>query len=231
VTALAFYTGLSSAAAAQSSPRIVGVYDLDSGSPVSNAEVLLLGTGRAWRTLPHGLALLTDAPRGTYLLRVRRLGYHQFSEWITISPNDTFPVTVVLTSSATTLPAVRVEGERSTSSRKLMLSGFFERRRTAAVPPSQFFTRDELDKWKAVRWSDAFARAGNGSVDQRGNVSLRRCGRPVIWLDGKMLLDYPLSWIPLGDVAAVEMYRGPGQIPAQFNSTGGRGCALVIWTR
>src|SRR5438132_73695 len=54
---------------------VVNVSDIDSGSPVADAEVSLPELRRAARSNRAGEARLTDLAPGAYAIHVRRLGY------------------------------------------------------------------------------------------------------------------------------------------------------------
>ncbi len=209
--------------------RLVGVYDLETGEPLADVQIILLGTELAWRTSNSGLALLRNLPAGQHILRVRRLGYQPHSEFVTLSPRDTVPLTLVLKPLPLLLPEVMVNAREERYERRL--SGFLSRRRSSSASFSSFFTEEDLRKWGAVRWSDALARTGGVQGDVRGNIRIRGCRRFSVYLDGVMLSDNDLEAIPLVEVAAVEVYRGPAQIPTQFNVTG-RDCgAVIVWTK
>lgn len=239
-------------------PRLVGLYDRDTDEPLGDVEVELLGTDLMWRTTPDGLASLTNAPEGRFLLRARRMGYLMHLQAVTISPRDTVPLTILLQGAATRLPEVRVEAERMRETVKLSENGFFQRKQTSAAPASAFWTRDDFDKIKAVQWSQVFNRVLGGRVDAADSLRLR-CGSPMIVLDGIPLIDMTIGEIPLQHVAGVEFYSSPAQVPVEFNQTaasgsrardmsggplagfhnkfnskmrtGNPGCVAVVWTR
>lgn len=239
-------------------PRLVGVYDRDSDEPVAGVDIELLGTDHQWRTGQAGLAALTNAPAGRYLLRARRMGYLMHLQVITFSPADTVPVTIILQGAATRLPEVRVEAERSREVVKLTENGFFQRRQSSPAPPSAFWTREDFERIKAVHWRQVFTRVLGGRVDAADSLRLR-CGSPMIILDGLPLIDLTIGEIPLEQVAGVEFYSSPAQVPVEFNQTaasgsrgrdvsggplagfhnkfnsgmrtGNPGCVAVVWTR
>ena len=214
---------------AQAADRLVGVYDEESGTPLADVQLILLGTGREWRTSASGAALLRGLPTGDHVLRVRRLGYAPHSEFLVLSPRDSTPLTLVLRPLPVLLPEVTVSARETLYERRL--SGFPERRRSSAAPASSFITEQDLRRWGAVRWTDALARTSGVQSSVSGAIRLRGCGRFAVFLDGQLLADNDLSLISLPMVAAIEVYRGAAQIPSEFNVTG-RACgALVVWTK
>ena len=56
---------------------------------------------------------------------------------------------------------------------------------------------------------------------------------PDIWVDGVRATGMSVDDVPLTDVEALEMYRGPAGLPPEMNNRfGNPACgALVIWTR
>ncbi|MCC6930099.1 MAG: TonB-dependent receptor plug domain-containing protein [Gemmatimonadaceae bacterium] len=217
------------ASAQATSDRLLGVYDPDTGAPIENVQIVLLGSRKEWRTSAAGLALLRDLPAGDHILRLRRIGYKPHSEFVAFSPRDTAPLTLVLQPLPVQLPEIIVNAREERYERQL--SDFMQRRRASAAPASSFITEADLQKWGAVRWSDALARTSGVRTGVSGAVSLRGCARFALYVDGALLASNDLEAIPLPTVAAIEVYRGAAEIPVQFNATG-RACgAVVVWTR
>lgn len=209
--------------------RLVGVYDLDTGAPLAEVQIVLLSTRLEWRTSAAGVAVLRNLPAGDHILRLRRIGYQPHSEFVSFSLRDTVPLTIVLKPLSVLLPEVLVNAREAQYERKL--SGFLSRRREGAAPASSFITEEDLRKWGAVRWSDALRRTSGVHSNVWGNISVRGCRRFAVFLDGALLATNDLEVIPLGAVAAIEVYRGAAQTPARFNATG-RACgAVVVWTK
>jgi hypothetical protein len=209
--------------------RLVGVYNWDTAAPLAEVQIVLLGTGLTWRTSDQGIAILKNVPAGEHILRLRRLGFQPHSEFVTFSARDTVPLTLLLKPVAVVLPEVLVAAREERYERKL--SGFLSRRKSSAAPSSSFVTEADLQKWNAVRWSDALRRTAGVQTDIYGNIRVRGCGRFAVYVDGAQLANSDLEAIPLSNVAAIEVYRGGATIPAQFNATL-RACgAVVVWTK
>ena len=209
--------------------RLVGVYDLDTGAPIADVQIALISTGLEWRTSAAGMVVLRNVPAGDHILRLRRLGYEPHSEFVSFSPLDAVPLTLVLKALPVILPEVIVNAREERYARKL--SGFLSRRKAGSGPASSYITEDDLRKWGAIRWSDAFSRTSGVQSDVRGNIRIRGCGRFALLLDGLVLSNNDLDAIPIATVAAIEIYRGAAQIPAEFNATGSACGAVVVWTK
>ena len=209
--------------------RLVGVYDLETKAPLADVQIVLVGTKLEWRTTAAGVAELRNLPAGDHILRLRRIGYQPHSEFVSLAPRDTTKLTIWLKPLSVLLPEVLVSTREEQYERKL--SGFLSRRRAGIAPASSYITEDDLRKWAAVRWSEALARTSGVQTDVSGGIRVRGCSRFALFLDGALLANDLLEAIPLNTVAAIEVYRGAAQIPAQFNATR-RGCgAVVVWTK
>lgn len=213
-----------------SADRLVGVYDTDTGSPLADVQVVLVGTQLAWRTTSSGLVLLRGVPAGDHVLRLRRIGYEPVTLFTAFSPADTVPLTLVMKVAPVLLPEVLVTAREERFERKLR--GFVQRRRAGNAPASSFITAADLERWSATRWPDALARSIGVRSDVSGRIRIRGCANFALFLDGVLLSDSNLDAIPLQQVAAIEVYRGGADMPAEFNVTARRcSAAVVVWTR
>jgi len=105
-----------------------------------------------------------------------------------------------------------------------------------------FFDRHEIDSRRVQRISDLLRRVpGTRLMNDRGGRSIMRMSRsaggrdcpPDVWIDGVRAVGMNVDDMPLSDVEALELYRGPAGIPPEMNSRlGNPACgALIIWTR
>lgn len=118
-----------------------------------------------------------------------------------------------------------------------------------------FVTRAEFGDWNPTETTDVLRRTPGLSVlpnPNYGGGDLRRyvfrntrvatrieC--PVVfYLDGAPIGDssngvFGLSnldqLVPIDEVVAIEVYKGPSETPAQFNASGSACGAIVFWTR
>ncbi|HWC46879.1 MAG TPA: carboxypeptidase regulatory-like domain-containing protein, partial [Casimicrobiaceae bacterium] len=82
------------------------------GAPIFGATVATIGPrARQTTTDSTGAFLLSDLPAGSATLRVRRLGYRTLERPITIAPNDTLRLELVLEPEAQRLSPVRAEAQ------------------------------------------------------------------------------------------------------------------------
>ena len=222
--------------------RLVGVYDGQTGEPVEGADVIDVLNGNSAKTTSTGTVALAFMPEGTGFVRIRKLGYELQTIPVTISPDDSLPLTVILTKAVLLEGVSVVDSVRRYVSPKLQ--GFEQRRTNAAA--GQFLgeglVRKEenrnIGEFLRGHLSNAVLRDGrNGSVYL---MQSSRCGRgsaPAVYLDGALLSpDTPgapvnLAEIKLTDLAGVEYYPNTATAPPQYNGTA-RSCgALLLWSR
>lgn len=97
--------------AAQQTGTVTGtVVDALSGNPVSDAQVLVEGTGRGVLTNSQGRFLVAEIPEGTYTVRVERIGYALASQTADISATSPAVVNFRLRQMAYELESIVVTG-------------------------------------------------------------------------------------------------------------------------
>jgi len=230
-----------------------GVVLREPGSqPAAGAEVTVEALRRTARTDSAGRYSLTGLPRGLRLVRVRLLGYTPASFTLVLPEGQTATHDVVLERVAARLDSVRSVAPRGS------LLRFEEHRRTGL---GSFFAQDEIERMHVVRLSQVLAslplvRIAEGAGTRAWVTSARPGGviiRPdlfsarrgavpacyaTVYVDGvqvyhgrdeEPLVD--LTDFPLAEVAAVEYYNGPGEVPAEYDSLNTNCGALVIWRR
>ena len=182
---------------------------------------------------------------GEHLIIVRRIGFAPFSTVLRFAPGDSLDADFLLVPVPQRLTKVDVVGAHV--SPKL---AEFEERRTFGI--GHFLTQEEIEKRGATRTTDvlrilpglvmvrANARGDLYVGSSRGAQSLRRAGgsrpcRAQIVLDGVPMpegVDVGLDQaVPLTDIAALEWYAGPAQMPAKYSSTKNMCAVLVVWTK
>ena len=105
-----------------------------------------------------------------------------------------------------------------------------------------YLDRAELEKRRTPRLSDVLRRVpGVRIVSDRSGRTLLRMGRsssgrdcpPEFWIDGVRAQFLGVDDVPVSDIEALEVYRGPSGLPPEFNSrfSNAQCGAIVIWTR
>lgn len=222
--------------------RIMGVYDQRSGLAVEGADISDVMSGITARTTTTGTVALAFLPEGGGLVRIRKVGYEPATLMVSISEQDTIPLTVLL-NKVVELPAVSImdSAPRYTSP---ALRGFEERRRNA---PSGQFLPEALIRKEETRDLGEFLHAhlvnaliANGRTGEFFILQSPHCGvggPPAVYLDGALVTgDRPgvpanLNNFTMLELAGIEYYPNTATAPPQFNGTATSCGALLLWTR
>jgi hypothetical protein len=223
--------------------RIIGVFDGQTYLPVEGAEVSDVMIGTKSLTSSTGNVSLFFLPEGASLVRIRKVGYEAQTFMVSIAPQDSSTITVVL-SHVTELPAV-VSTDSAPHYISARLREFEERRKLGF---GYFIPEAELRKREADPLADVIQAKVPGinmmHVGGRGAylVSQRSPGcQPAVFLDAvplakqqippsrKVAVD--LSQFDVSMLGAVEFYQGGATLPPEFNVTASGCGALLLWTR
>jgi hypothetical protein len=219
---------------------IVGVQTA-TGEPIAGATVLVGERGAS--TNADGEATLRDLAPGRYRVQVSFLGYETRTLAARLDAPGPWGLIVELDEGALGLAEVVVEA-RDLSRSRLAADGFFDR---LDLGLGRVLTREEIERKAPIRLGDALTGllgvrivtnsvSAPGDVPGRTAVATRRgveC-RMAVYLDGAYspFLTQDVDAITAQDVVAIEVYRGPTQIPTFYNQLGrGEGCGVIlVWT-
>ncbi|PAP78305.1 carboxypeptidase-like regulatory domain-containing protein [Rubrivirga marina] len=235
--------GLAVGASAQEDYRsdfIVGVQTPE-GEPIAGATVLVGGRGAS--TNAEGEATLRDLAPGRHRVQVSFLGYETRTLVARLDAPGPWGLIVELDEGAVGLDEVVVEA-RDLSRSRLAADGFFDR---LDLGLGRVLTREEIERKAPIRLGDALTGllgvrivtnrvSAPGDVPGRSAVATRRGAecQMAIYLDGvySPFLTDDVDAITAQDVVAIEVYRGPTQIPTFYNQLGrGEGCGVIlVWT-
>lgn len=212
--------------------RLLGVYDAATGNPIEGAEVIDVLSDATVRTPASGLITFGFLPEGRSLVRIRKVGYTGDTLFVSITPRDTAPITIVL-NRLTDLAAVMIT-DSAPRYRSPNLRAFEERRRTM---PGYFITEAQLRKDDGRKLGNELSKIPGLAVNGRdGGVRSTRGGcAPDVFIDGikqqRGGRGMPtIGQMEVSEVGAIEYYT-VGQLPAQFNMIGSACGAIIIWTR
>jgi len=222
-------------------------------APAQTPHATLIGTVRDTNGVPVPLTRLTSSgllsisdslgrfllprlPGGTATVLVRRLGFEPIDISIQLVAGRTEALDVIMTVIAQDLPGMTTRAQTLADVR---LRDFYRHRQSGI---GYFFDRKEIESKNAHRISDILRRLPGTRISERsGRPSTLRMGRsgggrdcpPDVWVDGVRATGMNVDDVPLGDVEALELYRGPAGLPPEMNSRlGNPACgALIIWTR
>ena len=180
------------------------------------------------------------APRaGIFYVAARRVGYGMVVDG-PVQLQDSVTVTVgihIQQIALYELDPITITAEPVV--RHLVTVGYYEREHSSAG--GLFLGPEHIERRaSARRVSDLLRGLPGVAVDHNGNVVLRGmvsglgyCGSPTVFLDGivSSIGNEDLKILDPLDVEAIEVYRRPNEIPAQYGGAMS-GCGVIlIWTR
>ncbi|MCY3601073.1 MAG: TonB-dependent receptor [Gemmatimonadetes bacterium] len=238
--------------------RIVGrVSDRRSGRPIEAANVVLsdtlLAEDRQRMTDGSGRFMFSDLDPGAYRVTVDHLTFDPLNQLVYLPSDRTVQVDFELSVDPIELAPIVVTALRE---KRLELQGFYDRRELGeAIGAGVFLTRDDIQGAGAIRVTHYLGRipgvrtecgggANNNCVIRmtRGVPSLSNraeygCMNANVYLDGVRVIrdgggadDSIDNFVSPGEIAGIEVYRGPSELPAEFGGAVGRCGAIVIWT-
>jgi hypothetical protein len=226
--------------------RVLGtVLDRESGETIEAADVMVSG-GRATVSDATGHFVFQDISPGEHSVTVRHLGYKPVEESVTVPPNRTVEIRVELAAEPIELEPIVVTTVRDP---RLEVQGFYERKRWSdRTGLGYFVTADEIKQRNPQRITHVFSMipgvrvrcaGGMGScfVEMARTSPSAGCTQPNVYLDGvKVLRDNQRTRESVDmlvlphEVAGIEVYRGPSEVPAEYQGADARCGAVVIWT-
>ncbi len=194
-----------------------------SGQPVSGAQVRVLDGAPVAHSDSSGAFTLSGLPAGSQLLEVRQIGYLLGQQRVELRSGRTVTSDVRL-SRIVSLDSIRIVAQRS------RYREFESRAKRAAF--GTFLTEDQIQRRNAFETSDllrmsGFRIMGSGIdtkiVSGRGiqSISQGPCITNIV-IDGMQHQD--INLVRPSDIGALEIYRGQGGAPVQYDS----GCGLIV---
>lgn len=213
------------------------VRDRGSGDPVGGATVRLPRLDAGTVSGDGGRFRLSDVPAGRYQLEIEHVAYGVSRDSVRVRGGMASSLDLRL--SRRPLPVepltVTVDEERPIW---LERTGFFRRKSRGS---GIYFTREEILEQGHSRLSEVF-RGLSGVRIRDGRVTMSRAPKSLLsggrscplqyFVDGQAV-SLPMgvdTYLP-GDVAAVEIYRGPAEVPMAFNQRRAACGAIVLWLR
>lgn len=235
-------------AAAQKKTVLFGVVTNLDGVRLSRVEVTIASRDLRMVTNDSGEFVFDAPPTGRVRLLVKRLGFKQQEKGFTLNEGESKQIDFELEGIPELLDSVVVL-EKGGNGR---MAEFWARRE---IGNGAFITRAEIQKRNPYRPSDMLRMlsgvrvSSNGSDADRPVISMGRTPigtrtfRNVQTLAGDCKVSYYLdgNWVSPGTfhpddlspstIEAIEVYRGPAEIPAKFRQRETACGLIVIWTR
>jgi hypothetical protein len=223
--------------------QIIGgrVMDRASNEPIKDVIVEALNTGgrtvNRGRTDKDGFFVFEFREPGVYRIRAQRIGYGTInSDTVRVEMRQTVQVEVKMAAGEVALEPLTVTARsQPPHSRQLDTEGFYERER---IGFGRFLTQYEIQQRAPLETSEVFRGVpGVGLIPAGGthyNIVLTRDGNcsPKVLVDNMPIDQSDMdNVVKPNDIAGIEVYRGPSEIPARWLGQA-RSCGLVvIWTR
>lgn len=227
------------------------------GEAVPGAEVRLTPLGEGVNAGPtivatdaDGRFTLPEAGAGLHVLEVSSLGYATVGDTVEARAGRVNHVSIRLPEETLEIEGVTVEVEARI--RRLDMSGFYERKRVglgvhidADSIAARFPARvtELLDLTLGVQIGFTVGQAGGREV-----VLIRGC-LPAVFIDGTLARragpfdrnpnpqrtgrpppDYLDDLVSPSNIAGMEVYRSPAELPTQYTGTGSECGVILIWT-
>ena len=216
------------------SAGIVGrVIDQQSRVPVGGASVSLLGTHLQTSTDSSGRFTQAGLTSGTYLLEVRAIGYGVTSWVLRLADGEIVDYVFELSPSDVQLDPITVEGRPGAFQRRMQ--EFEERRRGGR---GVFITEKQIQASHATTVGDLLRGVPGVRLNCRSGIctaQMTRGARGVCaadWvIDGMPATMSSTPHLPAVGIIAVEIYRSPGEAPAEFLKADSQCGVIAIWTK
>lgn len=213
---------------------IIGrVIDQQTQLPLGGATVSLLGLQRQTSTDSSGRFTQAGLGPGTYLLEVRAIGYGVTSWLLRLNDGEVVDYVFEIAPLGVELEAVTIEGRPALADRHLR--EFEERRRGGR---GVFITEEQIEKGHAATMADLLRGVPSVRLNCRSGVctaQMTRGARGICaadWVvDGMPATNSSTPAMPVVGIVGVEIYRSPGEAPAQFLKSDSQCGVIVIWTR
>ena len=220
--------------------RILGwVRERDTGRPIPTAEVRVLEGGPATLTDDNGMFVLSGVLPGETALGITHISFSPEGHFFRVEAGRNYEVQVAMSPDAIPIEGVEVTARSQTWFRQM--DGMRLRMRQGIR--GDFVTAAQLESRGYPPVQEAIRALPSVQVIQRGphgvDLRFRSCEmQPVVFVDGIQVNEpedgeplWILRELPGMDVEAIEVYRGPGSVPAEFSGPDAMCGALIIWTK
>jgi len=214
--------------AAQDGSVRITVVDDETGDPVVGAVIKIKNRPDA-RADESGRAVLEALPVGRIEVEISAIGFLSRRDYFAVQAGTQREQRFGLSFTGEQLPEVVV------SARREKLAGRyqdFHRRQVSGN--GVFITWQNIAERRYTRLGDALRTVRGVRVNCRVHDCLITMARSTscpatIWVDGNESPQFGAN-TPIGDVYGIEVYRGSGEMPAEYAGTSGCG-AIVVWTK
>lgn len=207
------------------------VLDDETGEPVANATVRIKGREPV---SPDSLGRfqVSDLPEGTVEVAIQAIGFSPQTYRFTLAAGQVLDKIFPMQFSGAKLPELEVEVR---AQRLAPRYAEFERRRGLGM--GAYFRWDEIKDRGFSSVGDALrsVRGVKIQCDQAAfecHAVMARTPQcfPTWWIDGIETRSFHEN-TPIRDVYGIEIYRGPGEVPADYGGSNAGCGTIVMWTK
>jgi len=164
---------------------ITGQVTTHSAAPISEAQVVIVGTQQGALTASNGRYLIHNVTPGTYQLQVIRIGYHTQTQEVTVAAGQVAVANYTLEDEALGLDEIVVTGTAGAARRREVGNSVVQISATdiASPPPNVDQLLQAQSPGLLVSQSNGMAGSG-AQIRLRGAVSVSQSNQPIIYIDG-----------------------------------------------
>ncbi len=179
--------------AAQTGQITGTVADAQSGAPIGEVQVYLVGETLGALSRADGRFLIVNVPAGSYELRAERIGYAATNQTVQVTAGGTTTVEFRLGSQALGLDEIVVTGTAG-AARRREIGNSITQLNVTDIPDRPTQVTDLLQgSAPGVEITGGSGEAGQGKVIRlRGNSSVSMTNQPIIYIDGVRMRSQPL---------------------------------------
>ena len=221
---------VSAAGAQPATGSVVGRVLTIDGRPVANVEVLAPAASGNVRTDSTGAFRLSGLAAGMRVIQARQIGFQPVRRLIRVGPDSLTHADIVFDVTARRMATISVIAERIGDADAPGLQDFYDRLRRGV---GTFITGPEIER--AGTLGAVVARVPGVRVERSafGDLSLSfgRCLPSMVryYVDGQLTNASGFAFVHPKEIAAMEIYRGPSQLPP--GAVGDACAAVYVWTR
>ena len=208
------------------------VLDSEMGQPVANATVRITPGPAPFTTDSLGRFEALGLPAGMADVAVEALGYESSVFRVRLVAGDTVEGVFPVDFTGYRLPEVVVTARAEQLAPRYL---DFERRRHTGL--GAYVRWDEIAKKGYSSVSDALRviRGVRVQCNQETFECFAHMARtpqcePTWWIDGVEVHSFHEN-TPIRDIYGIEVYRGPGEVPAEFSGSNAACGVIAIWTK
>jgi TonB-dependent starch-binding outer membrane protein SusC len=172
--------------AQQAGGTVAGRVLNQTGQPISNAQVLVVGTNRGTITDARGVFQIVNVPAGPQQLRISSIGFRSVTETVQVAAGETARLDVQLAVAAVALDEVVVTGQAMGSARRAIGTAVASIDATALeTAPVTNVSQLLQARAPGVHVLPGGGKSGQGArIVLRGAASVSQSNEPLIYVDG-----------------------------------------------